>query len=111
MIPPGPEGRSLHIVPMKFTVADLLDHLSLDSPVETGVLAKILKLSNKSEKQDLELAIESLLKLGIIEKASDKGLLRSSDESLMDARLRCGSKGSAGSAGAIRLTLSSAGEV
>ena len=78
---------------MKFTVADLLDHLSLDSPVETGVLAKILKLSNKSEKQDLELAIESLLKLGIIEKTSEDALLRSSNESLMDARLRCSSKG------------------
>ena len=78
---------------MKFTVADLLDHLSFDSPVETGVLAKILKLSNTSEKQDLELAIDSLLKLGIIEKASEDGLLRSSNESLLDARLRCSSKG------------------
>ena len=35
---------------MKFSVADLLDQLSYDQPVPKATLAKILKLSNKADK-------------------------------------------------------------
>ena len=45
---------------MKFTVADLLDQLSTNDSVETAVIAKILKLTNKSDKQSLDIAIEAL---------------------------------------------------
>ena len=36
---------------MKFSVADLLDQLSYDQPVSQTTLAKILKLSNKADKE------------------------------------------------------------
>ena len=42
---------------MKFSVADLLDHLSFDQPVPKATLAKILKLTNKADKDRLDLAL------------------------------------------------------
>ena len=51
---------------MKFTVADLLDQLSTNDSVETAVIAKILKLTNKSDKQSLDIAIEALSKIGVL---------------------------------------------
>ena len=52
---------------MKFTVADLLDQLSTEHPSEPDQLAKILKLSNKTDKASLELAVSSLVKIGVIQ--------------------------------------------
>jgi len=51
---------------MKFTVADLLDQLSTEHSSEPDQLAKILKLSNKTDKAALELAVSSLMKIGVI---------------------------------------------
>ena len=78
---------------MKFTVADLLDQLSTEHPSEPDQLAKILKLSNKTDKAALELAVSSLMKIGVIEKTSEGGLTRPQESDLIDARLRCSSKG------------------
>ena len=78
---------------MKFTVADLLDQLSTEHPSEPDQLAKILKLSNKTDKASLELAVSSLVKIGVIEQTSEGGLTRPQENDLIDARLRCSSKG------------------
>ena len=78
---------------MKFTVADLLDQLSTEHPCEPDQLAKILKLSNKSDKAALDLAVSSLMKIGVIERTSEGGLTRPQESDLIDARLRCSSKG------------------
>ena len=78
---------------MKFTVADLLDQLSTEHSSEPDQLAKILKLSNKTDKAALELAVSSLMKIGVIEKTSEGGLTRPQESDLIDARLRCSSKG------------------
>ena len=78
---------------MKFTVADLLDQLSTEHPSESDQLAKILKLSNKTDKAALELAVSSLIKIGVIEQTSEGGLTRPQESDLIDARLRCSSKG------------------
>ena len=78
---------------MKFTVADLLDQLSTEQSSEPGQLAKILKLSNKSDKASLDLALASLVKIGVIEQSSEGGLTRPLESDLIDARLRCSSKG------------------
>ncbi|WP_115023145.1 RNB domain-containing ribonuclease [Synechococcus sp. UW69] len=77
---------------MKFTVADLLDQLSTEHPSEQDQLAKILKL-NKTDQASLELAIASLVKLGVVERSSEGGLKRPLENDLIDARLRCSSKG------------------
>ena len=78
---------------MKFTVADLLDQLTTEHPSELDQLAKILKLSNKTDKASLDLAIASLVKIGVIEQSNEGGLTRPQDSELIDARLRCSSKG------------------
>ena len=78
---------------MKFSVADLLDQLSYDQPVLQTTLAKILKLSNKADKERLDLAIDGLSKLGVLSRQGDEGLVRDQAEDLIDARLRCSSKG------------------
>ena len=78
---------------MKFNVADLIDQLNTDTPVEPATLAKTLKLTNKADKQSLELALDALVRLQIIERNDDSGLLRVDQEDLIEARLRCSSKG------------------
>lgn len=93
MNPPGPEGRNLHIVPMKFTVADLLDQVPNEGSLETSKLEKILRLTNRSEKHSLELALQGLKRLGIVDLNSDGGISKGEADDLVKARLRCSSKG------------------
>ena len=78
---------------MKFTVADLLDQLSSNDSVETAVVAKILKLTNKSDKQFLEIAIDALSKMGVLTRGDGDVVTRSRNSEFIDARLRCSSKG------------------
>ena len=78
---------------MKFSVADLLDQLSYDQPVPKSTLAKILKLTNKADRERLDLALDGLSKLGLLSRQDDDGGVRARCEDLFDARLRCSSKG------------------
>ena len=78
---------------MKFSVADLLDQLSIDQSVSLATLAKILKLSNKTDKAGLDLASVALAKVGVLEILENGELQRLQNEDLIDARLRCSSKG------------------
>ena len=61
---------------MKFTVADVLDQLSVETPTSPAVLAKSLKLTNKNDKLSLETALSALGRLGVIESSDSDGLLR-----------------------------------
>ena len=45
-----------------------------ERPSEPDQLAKILKLSNKTDKASLDLAVSSLVKIGVIEQSSEGGL-------------------------------------
>ena len=76
-----------------FTVANLLDHLSLAEATERKKIEKILKLTKKQDRQRLEIALQALSKLGIIETGDDGLIKRLPDENLIEARLRCSSKG------------------
>ena len=78
---------------MKFSVADLLDHLPSSGSLEKGKLEKIFRLSNRAEKQGLALALESLNKLGVVSVLDNGDVSRSEDNDLIEARLRCSSKG------------------
>jgi len=77
---------------MKFTVADLLDQLPTSEPLPRTKLEKALGLSLKADKEQLQIGLEALTRLGLID-SRDDGLLRRSGESLVTARLRCSSKG------------------
>ncbi len=76
-----------------FTVANLLEHLSEGDSIEQRKLEKILKLTKKNERQKLEIAVQALLKLGILETEVSGTLKKSSNNSFIEARLRCSSKG------------------
>ena len=78
---------------MKFSVADLLDQLSSDQLSDQAQLAKGLKLGNKAEKETLATAIHALAKVGVLNQTDDGEVSRALDETLIDARLRCSSKG------------------
>ena len=62
---------------MKFTVADLLDQLSIDAAVEPPKLAKSLKLTKQSEKQCLDLALDALGRIGVVAIQDDGGVILS----------------------------------
>ncbi|WP_216903492.1 RNB domain-containing ribonuclease [Synechococcus sp. CCY 9618] len=77
---------------MKFTVADLLDHLSTTDTVALAKLEKSLGLTTKACKQQLRIGLDALARLGLVEEEGEG--LRSLDSSdRIAARLRCSSKG------------------
>lgn len=78
---------------MKFTVADLLDQVPCDGALEIAKLEKILRLSNRAEKQTLGLAIEALSRLGILTTDDSGGIQKCLTNELVEARLRCSTKG------------------
>jgi ribonuclease R len=77
---------------MKFTVADLLDQLPADEALPLAKLEKALGLSTKTDKHQLRIALDGLLKLGLVQE-SEAGLRRGDTPELIPARLRCSSKG------------------
>ncbi len=75
------------------SVEKILDQIPQDSSIEIKKLEKILKLTKKADRINLEIALKALFKLGIILEC-DKGMVTlSEDNSLIKARLRCSSKG------------------
>lgn len=77
---------------MKFTVADLLDHLSAAESRPRAGLEKALGLSAEAERQQLGIGLDALVRLRLIEQDAD-GLRRLEAPDLIPARLRCSSKG------------------
>ncbi|MEB3264022.1 MAG: RNB domain-containing ribonuclease [Synechococcus sp.] len=77
---------------MKFTVADLLDQLTPETAVPVAELEKALGLSSDAEQRYLRIGLDGLARLGLIEE-NETGVQRRPDESLIEARLRCSSKG------------------
>lgn len=79
--------------PMKFTVADLLDQVPQDGSLEVSKLEKILRLTNRADKHSLSIALQGLSRLGIFKLEDEGSVSRCSDIGLIEARLRCSSKG------------------
>ena len=77
---------------MKFTVADLIEQLPHQEPLSLSKLEKGLGLSTKADKEQLRIALTALTRVGVLEEADD-GISRVEDEGLIEARLRCSSKG------------------
>ena len=78
---------------MKFTVADLLDQVPHDGSVEISKLEKILRLTNRADKQSLGIALKGLDRLGVLSLEEESSVSRGDDIGLIEARLRCSSKG------------------
>ena len=77
---------------MKFTVADLLDQLPTAEALPLAKLEKALGLTLKPDKHLLQIALEGLSRIGLLEQG-EAGVRRRQDEGLIEARLRCSSKG------------------
>jgi ribonuclease R len=77
---------------MKFTVAALIDQLPDQDPLNLSKLEKALGLSSKTDKEQLRIALDALVKVGVLSE-SEAGVSRVADEGLIEARLRCSSKG------------------
>ena len=78
---------------MKFTVADLLDQVPHDGCVEISKLEKIFRLTNRADKQSLGIALKGLDLLGVLSLEEESSVSRGDDIGLIEARLRCSSKG------------------
>ncbi len=96
LAPPGCNTGSKPIpstpMPMKFTVADLLDQLSTDECLQISKLEKALGLSTKTDKDQLRIGLDAMVRLDLVSE-KDTGLLRHDNPELISARLRCSSKG------------------
>jgi ribonuclease R len=77
---------------MKFTVAALIDQLPAAEPLSVSKLEKALGLSAKADKELLRIALSALVKTGVLAEDA-QGISRVEDEGLIEARLRCSSKG------------------
>ncbi len=88
--------RCLHLspaqIPMKFTVADLLDQLSTEECLPLAKLEKSLALTTKGDRQQLRIGLDALVRLELVCE-NEAGLLRRDCPELIPARLRCSSKG------------------
>ncbi len=77
---------------MKFSVSDLLDQLQGDAVLPLTNLEKKLALKTAVEKAQLQLALQALVKVGVIASA-EEGISRGSNEAIFEARVRSSSKG------------------
>jgi ribonuclease R len=77
---------------MKFTVADLIDQLPAQEALSLAKLEKALGLADALEREQLRIALDALVKVGVLAEG-EEGVSRVQDEALIEARLRCSSKG------------------
>jgi len=77
---------------MKFTVASLIDQLPSEERLSLAKLEKALGLSSKADKELLRIALTALVRAGVLQEDGE-GISRVEDEGLIEARLRCSSKG------------------
>jgi len=77
---------------MKFTVADLIEQLPSEQQLSITKLEKALGLTTKADKQQLRIALTGLVRVGVLQETDD-GIGRVDDDGLIEARLRCSSKG------------------
>ncbi|MEY3928760.1 MAG: hypothetical protein RLZZ516_470 [Cyanobacteriota bacterium] len=77
---------------MKFTVADLIDQLPAQEALSLATLQNALGLAGDAEREQLRIALDALAKVGVLAE-SEQGISRVQDEGLIEARLRCSSKG------------------
>ncbi len=77
---------------MEFSIATLLSHVSSEKLVTSKILEKKLGCETPSSVQQLDLALELLEKIGILVKEKGK-YRRDSTEQIVEAKLRCSSKG------------------
>ncbi len=78
---------------MQFTVSQILEHFTEDNQVTAKAIEQKLGIEdNPQEVRHLQVALDALEKIGILQK-DNGGYSRVPEEGLIEARLRCSSKG------------------
>ncbi len=75
------------------TVLKILEKLDRDEGLEISKLEKSLKLTKKLDRDKLNIAVNALIKLGIVQNIKDEKLTFNKDANFIQGRLRCSSKG------------------
>ena len=76
-----------------FSTSNIIDNLKKDEIIEYKKLCKLLKISKKSDKEKLNIALDALQKLEIIKKNDKNEFENIKDENHISAKIRCSSKG------------------
>ena len=76
-----------------FSTSSIIDNLKQEKGLEYKKLCRLLKISKKSEKDKLVIALEALERLEVINKNSDNEYYNVKDSSHIVAKIRCSSKG------------------
>ena len=76
-----------------FTTSEIIDNLDQREGLDYKKLCRILKLSKKSDKDKLNIALDALEKLEIINKNEDDHYTNVKENKHIIAKIRCSSKG------------------
>ena len=76
-----------------FTTSSIIENLSKDEGLDYKKLCRILKLSKKTDKSKLDIALRALEELEIINKNKDNEYFNVQESNLLVAKIRCSSKG------------------
>ena len=76
-----------------FSTSSIIDNLKQAEGLEYKKLCRLLKISKKSDKNKLEIALSALEKLDIITKNEENEYLNVNESKHLVARIRCSSKG------------------
>ncbi len=76
-----------------FTTSSIIDNLNQSEGLEYKKLCRSLKITKKSDKDKLDIALIALEKLEIINKNSDNEYICTKDSNHIVAKIRCSSKG------------------
>ena len=75
------------------TVLKILESLDHEDGLDVGKLERSLKITKKFDKDNLNIAIKALTKLGIIQNIIDDKLTLNNEIDFLQGRVRCSSKG------------------
>ena len=75
------------------SVLQILENLDRDDGLEVSKLEKSLRLTKKVDKDNLNIAIDALKKLGIVQIVNDQKINLNKDNAFLQGRVRCSSKG------------------
>ena len=76
-----------------FTASSIIDNLNQSESLEYKKLCRALKVTKKSDKDKLDIALTALEKLEIINKNNDNEYICTTDKNHFVAKIRCSSKG------------------
>ena len=75
------------------SVLKILESLDREDGIEVSKLEKLLKLTKKYDRNNLQIAIKALTKLGIVKVDNDQKINVNNENVFLQGRVRCSSKG------------------